>query len=151
MEHCRYHLGIKLLKPYETQGTKFRESYRRNTKRKNEDDVHDVPKQKKMRREEQVVFGETLPYGNVTLSNSFTITPEQFQLHEVERMLGDNIYASPIGLRIYNTMKKENDCKQFDIESGFSPNCDREMCIWKLTWKERIEKKKLTNLSVTEI
>ena len=39
-------------------------------KRKNEDAVHDVPKQKKMRQEEQAVFGETLPYGNVTFSQS---------------------------------------------------------------------------------
>ena len=98
--------------------------------------------------EEQAVFGETLSYGNVILSNSFTITPEQFQLHEVERMLVDNLYA-----RIYNTMKKENDCKQCGIESGFSPNCVNEMCIWKLTWKERIEKyfDIAYKLSVTEI
>ena len=109
-------------------------------KRKNEHDVRNVPKGKKMRQEEQAAFGETLPYGNVTLFNSLTITPEQFQLHEVERMLVDNLYASAIRLRICNTMKNVNDCKQCDIESGFSPNSDNEMCIWKLTWKERIEK-----------
>ena len=53
-------------------------------------------------------------------------------------MLVEDLYASSIRLRFYNTIKKENNCKQCDSESGFSPKCDGE--IWELTWKERVEK-----------
>ena len=75
-------------------------------KRKNQDYGHVVPKQKTMRQEEQAVFVETLLYGNVRLSNSFSITSKQFHLHDVERMLVEDLYASVIRLRIYNYDEK---------------------------------------------